>query len=598
MDRYHIIVIGAGHAGCEAALAASRRGFSTLLVTMHLDAVAQMSCNPAIGGIAKGQIVRELDALGGEMGWITDQAGLQFRMLNRSRGPAVWSPRAQCDKKLYQILMKGSLEKQENLSLLQGEAVRLLTENGRACGVELKTGVRIGADAVIVTAGTFLKGLIHVGLSHFPGGRFGEFPADTLSSSLHELGIEVRRLKTGTPPRINGRTVDYAKCAVQPGDEPPVPFSHFTETKQWRAAKKQLPCWLTYTNPRTHAIIRANLDRSPLYAGIITSVGPRYCPSIEDKVVRFSERERHQVFLEPEGYSTSELYVNGISTSLPQDAQEEIVHSIEGLEKAAIMRYGYAIEYDYFPPTQLLATLETKAVENLYCAGQVNGTTGYEEAAAQGLIAGINATLKLQGRQPFVLGRDEAYIGVMIDDLVTKGVDEPYRMFTSRAEYRLLLRTDNADLRLMEHGHALGLISDALYRRFSAYRAALADRLDGRPGLPDADELLPWTDERISEEAAIEQKYAGYIARQKMHIAKFKKMENKQIPPEFDYARIPGLLTETRQKLTRVRPLTLGQASRVSGVTPADVAVLYMYLEKLRRSAAGGAAETDGIKNN
>jgi len=593
MKNYNVIVIGAGHAGCEAALAASRMGHSTLLVTMQLDAIARMSCNPAIGGLAKGQIVRELDALGGEMGWITDNAGLQFKMLNRSRGPAVWSPRAQCDKQMYHLLMKNSLEKQAGLDILQAEAARILIENGKACGIETKTGVRVRAGAVIVTTGTFLQGLIHVGLTHFPGGRFGEFSADSLSGSLHaDAGLEIKRLKTGTPPRINGNSVDYSKITPQPGDEPPMPFSHFTDVASWRASKRQLSCWLTYTNEETHRIIRDNLDRSPLYAGIIKSVGPRYCPSIEDKVVRFAERTRHQIFLEPEGYNTAELYANGISTSLPQDVQERIVHSIAGLENAHIMRYGYAIEYDYCPPTQLHPTLETKTVERLYLAGQINGTTGYEEAAAQGLMAAVNASLKLQGREPFVLRRDEAYIGVLIDDLVTKGVDEPYRMFTSRAEYRLILRSDNADLRLMDYGHRNGLVTSAMYQRFERYRLAVEHLVAGdETAYPPDEEIAPWSKEAIDFEASIEKKYAGYITRQKMQVAKLRKLGDKRIPQDFDYDAVSSLLTETRQKLKKIQPLTIGQASRISGVTPADIAILLVHLEKRKGQNAHGEGD-------
>jgi len=580
MEHYNVIVIGAGHAGCEAALAASRLGLKTLLVTLHLEAVARMSCNPAIGGLAKGQIVREIDALGGEMGWATDNAGLQFKMLNRSRGPAVWSPRAQCDKKLYHLLMKSTIEKQPNLDLRQAEVTDIMVRQGTIAGVTLLTGTTIAADAVIVTAGTFLRGIIHVGLTHFAGGRYGEPPSDNLSVSLERLGFEVKRLKTGTPPRINGTSVDYSAMTVQPGDEPPVPFSHFTDPATWPASRKQLPCWLAYTNERTHELIRANLDRSPLYAGVIKSPGPRYCPSIEDKVVRFADRTRHQIFLEPEGYNTTELYANGISTSLPEDVQEAMVHSITGLEHAVIMRYGYAIEYDYCPPTQLHATLETKIVANLYFAGQINGTTGYEEAAAQGLCAGINAALKLRGRGPFVMGRDESYIGVLIDDLVTKGVDEPYRMFTSRAEHRLSLRADNADMRLMDRGFLIGLLSPQVYEKFIKYRQAVKDTLDGAAPRFTAAAINPWTDEQVAFEAAVEQKYRGYIVRQKAQAARIIKMDSKQIPGDFDYDAMPSLLTETRQKLKNIRPRTLGQASRISGVTPADVAVLLIYLER------------------
>ncbi|MCB4791128.1 MAG: tRNA uridine-5-carboxymethylaminomethyl(34) synthesis enzyme MnmG [Elusimicrobia bacterium] len=583
MNKYNVIVIGAGHAGCEAALCTSRLGLSTLLVTMNLDTIAQMSCNPAIGGLAKGQIVREIDALGGEMGFITDQSALQFRMLNKSKGPAVWSPRAQCDKKIYHLLMKNSLEKQQNLDLLQAEAVKLIAKNNKAAGVETKAGTKIACDIVIVTTGTFLRGLIHIGLTHFKGGRLGELSAENLSTSLEDFGFEVKRLKTGTPPRINGKSIDFSCLSPQEGDVPPEPFSHFTD-KETLKNRKQLPCWLTYTNEKTHEIIRKNLDRSPLYSGVIKSIGPRYCPSIEDKVVRFSEKTRHQVFLEPEGYTTEEYYANGISSSLPEDVQEDIVHSIKGLENAKIMRYGYAIEYDYAPPTQLKPTLETKNIENLYFAGQINGTTGYEEAAAQGLVAGINAALKFQNREPFILRRDQAYIGVLIDELTTKGTDEPYRMFTSRAEYRLILRCDNADLRLMDEGYKLGLIATKMHKAFDIYRDAISKSLVSKEGCETDDKLLyPWTKEKIDLEVAIEKKYAGYIKRQDVQINKLKKMEDKKIPPDIDYSSIKGLPQETKQKLNKIRPLTLGQASRISGITPSDIAVLVINMQKHNR---------------
>lgn len=580
-NKYGVIVIGAGHAGCEAALACARMELKTLLVTMDLNAIARMSCNPAIGGLAKGQIVRDLDALGGEMGKVTDLAGIQFRMLNKSRGPAVWSPRAQCDMELYSREMRKSLENQKNLTLLEDEAVKIISKNAKVTGIETKKTGAIVAKALILTTGTFLKGLIHVGLRNFPGGRINEEPANHLSDSLLSLGFEVKRLKTGTPPRIDKKTINFSKLSEQPGDNPPVPFSHFTYTTSFQKEKKQLSCWLTYTNENTHAIIREGLNRSPLYTGVIKSAGPRYCPSIEDKVVRFAERNRHQIFLEPEGYGTDEYYANGISTSLPEDVQEKIVHSIEGLENARIIRYGYAIEYDFCPPTQLYHTLETKLVENLYFAGQINGTTGYEEAAAQGLVAGINAGLKLKGKGTFILLRNESYIGVLIDDLVTKGVDEPYRMFTSRSEYRLVLRFDNADLRLMDYGHRFGLISDKYHKQFERYRGFINKTIK-HPQLayPGQSEIYPWTKEKIDFEIGIEKKYDGYIKIQKAQAEKLKKMEGKTIPEDFDYKKITGLLTETKQKLSKIRPRTIGQALRVSGVTPADIAVLMIYIEK------------------
>jgi tRNA uridine 5-carboxymethylaminomethyl modification enzyme len=605
--KYDIIVIGAGHAGCETALASARMGCSVLLLTMNLDTIAQMSCNPAIGGLAKGQIVREIDALGGEMGKITDLAGIQFRMLNMSKGPAVQSPRAQCDRKFYQQSMKSVIEKEPNIDLKQAEAVKITVSDSSVTGVLTATGIKFESRAVIITTGTFLKGLVHVGLTHYPSGRMNEFPSNSLSDSIRELGFEVGRLKTGTPPRINSGTIDYSKLTPQHGDLPPVPFSHFTQN----LTQKQVPCWVTYTNEQTHKLIKDNLDRSPLYTGVIKSIGPRYCPSIEDKVVRFGDKDRHQVFLEPEGYNTEEVYCNGISTSLPEDVQEQIVHSIDGCDHAVILRYGYAIEYDFCQPTQLNPSLETKIVNNLYFAGQINGTTGYEEAAAQGLMAGINAVLKLRSESPFILGRDEAYIGVLVDDLVTKGIMDPYRMFTSRAEYRLVLRSDNADLRLLDYGYKYGLINKTLFSKFTKYRGYITELiaklestvLSGDTGslallikqgktvselkteyhdvypVIQPEDILPWSMAKVESEAGIEIKYAGYIKRQQMEIERFKRLETKKIPGSIDYSKIPGLLTESRQKLAKIRPVSIGQASRISGVTPSDISILLVYLK-------------------
>ena len=594
---YDVIVVGGGHAGCEAALASARMGMQTALLTMNLDTIAQMSCNPAIGGLAKGQLVREVDALGGEMGKVIDATGIQFKLLNASKGHAVRSPRAQADKKLYQFTMKGKLEEQTNLSLRQDSIEDIAVHDKGILALAGKSGTNYMAKAVIITTGTFLNGLIHIGNSQSKGGRSSEPSADKLSNSLRNLGFELDRLKTGTPPRLNGNSINYGVLQEQVGDEQPTAFSFSTE----KIHRPQIKCYITYTNSLTHEIIRSNLDRSPNFTGQIKAVGPRYCPSIEDKITRFPDKDHHQIFLEPEGLDTSEVYCNGISTSTPFDVQEAMIHSIKGLENADITRYGYAIEYDYVPPTQIKPSLEAKNVENVFLAGQINGTSGYEEAAAQGIMAGINAVLKIKGCEPFILGRSEAYIGVLIDDLVTKGTQEPYRMFTSRAEYRLVLRHDNADRRLMKYGHRYGLINKKQLTELLEREKSISETIEyleyskrgedsllkllKRPNMCFKDLLEIDSDLRkrnisvpVQEQVEIEAKYEGYINRQKQQIEKFKKMEKLSLPPYFHYDSIPGLRKEAQQKLDRFRPVSLGQASRISGVSPADISILMVYL--------------------
>ena len=643
--HFDVIVVGAGHAGVEAALAAARMGRQVLMLTTNADTIGQMSCNPAIGGLAKGHIAREIDALGGEMGKTTDMTGLQFRMLNTKRGPAVWSPRAQCDKKAYQFRLKWICEREPNLQIQQGQAFKLLHKNGTAFGVETTLGVQFLGATIVITTGTFLHGLMHVGPDRQAGGRAGEPASTGLSASLKEVGLELGRLKTGTPPRLLRRTIDFSRTEPQHGDHP-IPFFSFWRDDLFHVEQQpdghsksvqsnvrfppgsilsrnggQLPCYITFTTEQTAQIVRENIHRSPLYAGMIEGVGPRYCPSIEDKIIKFSEKERHQIFLEPEGIETDEIYINGLSTCLPFEVQIALVRSVIGCENAEILRPAYAVEYDFVFPTQLLPTLETKPCRNLFLAGQINGTSGYEEAGGQGIIAGINAALRVSKKDLLVLRRDQAYIGVLIDDLVTKGTVEPYRMFTSRAEYRLLLRQDNADLRLASIGHSVGLLPERHFSKLrekmrlikeetsrlqiSRYGADTLAQLLRRPevtysNLPNRNQNLS---KEVTDQVEIDLKYAGYIDRQTVEVEKLANLNEKQFPLAFDFSAVPSLRLEARQKLALIRPATLGQASRISGVSPSDISILNVWLKRQASEAIPAACPdsdnpTDGQEND